>query len=75
MFIKHLPFGIIRKYGAKRFMNFGAVVHKDKHDDHHGDHGDHGDHHHHEKPSRPKEEYNTVSKFLDHAHLETYFEG
>lgn len=65
-------------------MSFGAVVHKDKHDDHPGDHhgdhhgdnhGDHGDHHHHEKPSRPKEEYNTVSKFLDHAHLETYFEG
>jgi hypothetical protein len=66
MFIKSIPLGLMRKYGAKRFMKFGAVVHKDNHDDH-GDHGDHG--HHHVQPSRPTEEYNTVSKFLDHATL------
>lgn len=55
---------------------------------HHDDHGDHGHDHGHghghghgdghgEVPhgrSRPKVEYNTITTFLDHKNLYTYFE-
>ena len=67
---------LLRLLTIQTFANTTKVpnpfTHHENHD-HHDSH-DHHDHHHSNGRSRPPVEYNTITSFLDHKNLNTYFE-
>lgn len=65
---------LLRLLTIQTFANTTKVPNPFGHHDHHDHHDSHHDSHHGHHGSRPAVEYNTITSFLDHKNLNTYFE-